>query len=123
MPITTGTITSDGGNFASGKLTMADCSQPALQMTVSGEGMEDCLYIIYFSDDIMGDVNLDGAVNASDAAQVLIYAAAEGSATLTPETTPDAAWLKRADWDKNGQPNASDAAGILIEAARRGSDT
>ncbi len=120
MPVTSGTITSDTETLASGTITQADNTRPALTMTVSGEGMEDSLYVIYFTEDYRGDVNLDGAVNASDAAQVLIYAAAAGANALTPEKTPDAAWLQRADWNASGDANASDAALILIEAAKRG---
>ena len=120
MLISTGIITSDAGDFASGTVTKTDNTVPALTLHVGGEGLEDSLYVIYFTDDYMGDVNLDGDVNASDAAQVLIYAAAAGANSLTPETTPDAAWIERADWDQSGIANASDAANILIEAARRG---
>ena len=120
LPITTGTIQSDAETFSSGQITQTDNTRPALTMTVSGEGLEDCLYVIYFTEDYLGDVNLDGLVNASDAAQVLIYAAAAGADSLTPEDVPDAAWLGRADWDQSDTVNASDAACILIEAAKRG---
>ncbi|MCR4645574.1 MAG: hypothetical protein K5695_09235 [Oscillospiraceae bacterium] len=120
MPITTGQITCDAAEFSSGRITQADNTRGGLELHVSGEGMEDMLYVIYFTEDYMGDVDLDGAVNASDAAKVLIYAAAVGADQLTPETTPNAAWMERADWDGSSVVNASDAAGILIEAAWRG---
>lgn len=120
QPITTGTITSDDRAFSSGHVTQADTSKPALTLDVTGEGLESVRYVIYFTKDVQGDVNLDGSINASDAAQVLIYAANAGADALTPENTPDAAWMKRGDWDASGKVNASDAAGILIEAAKRG---
>lgn len=69
-----------------------------------------------------GDVDKDGAVNASDAAQVLIHAAASGAAsengllTITGE-------LLSADYDHNGVINASDAARILIYSAEQGAAT
>ena len=120
MPITTGQITCDAAEFSSGRITQADNTRGGLELHVSGEGLEDTLYVIYFTEDYMGDVDLDGAVNASDAAQVLIYAAAAGADQLTPETMPNAAWMERADWNGSRDVNASDAAGILIEAAERG---
>ena len=69
-----------------------------------------------------GDVDKDGAVNASDAAKVLIHAAASGAAsengllTITGE-------LLSADYDHNGVINASDAARILIYSAEQGAAT
>ncbi|MDE5563952.1 MAG: dockerin type I repeat-containing protein, partial [Oscillospiraceae bacterium] len=67
-----------------------------------------------------GDVNLDGKVNAADAALVLIYAAQVGSGE-TPEL-PDEQWKIRADYNFDGDVNASDAAGILIYAAKVGAN-
>lgn len=122
MPITTGDISCETAVFSSGQITSVDTNQTALTLLVSGEGMKECQYVIYFTEDIIGDVNLDGAVNASDAAEVLIYAALAGAGSLTPENTPDAAWLYRADHHADGKVNAVDAAQILIEAAERGAN-
>ncbi|MDE5564910.1 MAG: dockerin type I repeat-containing protein, partial [Oscillospiraceae bacterium] len=85
-------------------------------------GMEESRYVIYFTEDVAGDVNLDGAVNASDAAQVLIYAAMVGAEGITTDNTPDTAWLHRADHNADGAVNASDAAQILIKAAEHGAN-
>lgn len=72
-----------------------------------------------------GDANLDGEVNASDAAAVLIYAAARGAGN-TPSLTGlggDAEELALRLADVSGsetavhQPDASDAACILLYAA------
>ncbi|MDE5564819.1 MAG: hypothetical protein K2I93_06660, partial [Oscillospiraceae bacterium] len=62
MPITAGEITCDTAVFSSGQITSADTSQTALTLLVSGEGMEESRYVIYFTEDVAGDVNLDGAV-------------------------------------------------------------
>lgn len=120
LPIANGTITCADAAFSSGHITDAYTAQTALTLDVSGEGLEPVRYVIYFTEDVQGDVDLSGSVNASDAAQVLIYAANAGAGVLTPENTPDAAWLKRSDWNASGRTDASDAACILIEAARRG---
>ncbi len=65
-----------------------------------------------------GDTNSDNAVNASDAAQLLIAAAAIGSGR---ESGLTAAQEQNADVDKNGKFDASDAALILQYAAAVGS--
>jgi|GEM_PF-1648168 len=65
-----------------------------------------------------GDTNSDNAVNASDAAQLLIAAAAIGSGR---ESGLTAAQEQSADVDKNGKFDASDAALILQYAAAVGS--
>ena len=69
-------------------------------------------------DTSLGDLNGDNAINASDAAVVLIAAAqigAEGTMDLT------AAQQKAADVNKDEKINASDAAIILMYAAAVGS--
>ncbi|MCR5718043.1 MAG: chitobiase/beta-hexosaminidase C-terminal domain-containing protein [Oscillospiraceae bacterium] len=82
------------------------------------EGKRDGLYVIYLTDIIKGNVNLDKAVNASDATEILIYAAKQGTGGI--DNAKDAAWLDRADFNEDGLVNASDASAILIYAARRG---
>lgn len=118
LPITTGEILCDTADFASGKITQVNCAPPALTLRVRNAGMLESLYVIYLTDDVQGDVNLDGEVDAADAAEILVYAAALGANSL--DAPPDAAWLARADYDGNGMVDAPDAAEILIEAARRG---
>ena len=66
---------------------------------------------------LMGDVNLDGVINATDAGEVLIYSAKIGSGEI-PEN--DIQWISRADMDNGGSLNASDAANILQIAAKLG---
>ena len=66
----------------------------------------------------IGDANLDGFVNAVDAAEVLIYAAQLGSGE-TPENGVQ--WKSRIDFDNDGRVNASDASYILELAAKLGS--
>ena len=66
---------------------------------------------------IRGDVDEDGAVNASDAALVLIYAAESGSGTAAEK--PEM-WRNAADYNADGEIDASDAAEILIFAAQAG---
>ncbi|MBP0973324.1 MAG: leucine-rich repeat protein [Oscillospiraceae bacterium] len=66
----------------------------------------------------LGDLNADNAVNASDAATILIAAAAagaEGDYSLTDEQ------MAAADVNGDGTVNASDAALVLIYAAYVGS--
>lgn len=67
---------------------------------------------------LTGDANVDGKVDATDAAAVLIAAAATGSGgetTLTPEG------VVLADANADGEVNAADAANILSYAAAVGS--
>ena len=118
-PVTTAQLTSPDGEFASGVKTMVDGTN-AVTMTASGEGMQDTTYVIYLTDVIQGNVDLDDAITAADAADVLIYAAAHGAGTI--ENEPDAAWLDRADCNKDGLADASDAAWILQYAADRGAN-
>lgn len=118
LPITTGEILCETAALSSGTETKIDLSQPALTFRVREEGMQESLYVIYFSDDIMGDVNLDGEVDAADAAEVLAYTASAGTGGVSENA--DAAWLSRADYNADGKTDASDASEILVEAVRRG---
>ena len=63
---------------------------------------------------LMGDVNLDGAVNASDATEVLIYSAKLGSGEI-PEN--DIQWTSRADMNNNGSLNADDHGLSILQIA------
>ena len=80
------------------------------------------------TEELLGDVNSDGLVNASDAAQVLIYSAAQGAGeevSLCDGEDADAgqsAFL-RADTDANGRADAADGSNILIYAALTGADS
>ncbi len=69
------------------------------------------------SDDTLGDLDGDGIVNASDAARVLIAAAAMGAGDSSGLTD---AQMTAADVNNDGTVNASDAAIILIYAAAVG---
>ncbi len=66
-----------------------------------------------------GDVNMDGAIDATDAAAVLIHAANTGSGGSG--TLSDAAETA-ADVNKDGTADSADAAKILIYAAELGAD-
>ncbi len=68
---------------------------------------------------LLGDVNLDGTVDASDASDVLIYAAALGSGDASDEK--DAQWFGRADLNHDGSLSADDASELLQIAAKLGS--
>ena len=65
----------------------------------------------------LGDVNGDGTVNAGDAAEVLIAAAAIGAGEA-PDLSPAA--KAAADVNSDGKIDASDATSILIYAAHVG---
>ena len=66
---------------------------------------------------LLGDVNGDGTVNASDAAQILIAAAAVGAGGKSGLTEQQS---RAAEVNGDGQINASDAAVVLIYAAAVG---
>ena len=117
LPITTGQIYSKSTAF--GSYTQVRIQTPyALTLRTTEPGKRDGTYVLYLTDQIQGNVNLDEAVNAVDAAEVLIYAAKVG--TGEKDTTKDAAWLDRADCNGDGAVNAEDAAWILQYAAARG---
>ncbi len=118
MPVTTAAITSESGEFASGTRTQVT-AENALILHTQQENMRDGLYVIYLTDVILGNVNLDESVNAADAADVLIYAAENGAGAAEGY---DAAWLDRADYDRSGGVDAVDAAGILQYAAEQGAN-
>ena len=117
LPITTGQIYSKSTAF--GSYTQVRIQTPyALTLRTTEPGKRDGTYVLYLTDQIKGNVNLDEAVNAKDASEVLIYAAKVGAGTKDP--TKDAAWLDRADCNGDGVINAADAAWILQYAAARG---
>ncbi len=117
LPITTGEIFSKSVNF--GSYTQVRIQAPyALTLQVREEGKREGTYVLYLTDAIRGNVNLDGAVNAEDATEVLIYAAKLGTGKSDPDK--DAAWLDRADCNGDHVINAEDATWILQYAAARG---
>ncbi len=126
LPISTGTVTIGDTVLPSGVLTEVPVSggTSRLTLTVSQEGLETSTYeleVVELTDNTdCGDVNLDGSINAADAALVLIYAAQVGAGE-TPDL-PDEQWKTRADYNHDGDINASDAAGILIYAAEVGAN-
>lgn len=118
LPITTGQITSEEGTFSSGERTEIT-AQNAVTLHVTGNAQLDTTYVIYLADVIQGNVNLDEAVNAADAADVLIFAAAQGAGEPVER---DAAWHSRANCDTNEIIDAADAAWILQIAAEQGAN-
>lgn len=72
---------------------------------------------------VPGDVDKDGAINASDAAQVLIHAAASGADQSGAGTLEIVGEILSADYNRDGTINASDAALILIYSAEQGASS
>ena len=75
----------------------------------------------------IGDVNLDGNVDALDASQILMYAAAKGAGEDAPlysaeNTASEQTALANADVDGNGTIDAVDAANILMYSAIAGAE-
>ncbi len=68
---------------------------------------------------LSGDCNLDGHVNASDAANLLIFAAVAGADGTSDNTVSDT-MFPAYDFNDDGIINASDAACILIASAEKG---
>lgn len=125
MPISTGTMTMNGETLLSGVAQTVEIRKLPMTLTISvtEDGLEPVEYKLtikdYANDDVpYGDVNLDGSINASDAAQILIYAAKVGAGD-EPEI-PDMYYLERADYNHDGSVNATDAAQVLIYAANEG---
>ena len=124
MPVSAGTITMNGEELPSGAMTEIPYTGEPIVLTlkVTQEGLPDTEYKVLINDAgpalAAGDVNLDGLTNASDAAQILIYAAEIG-AGQTP-ILPDEGWFARADYNEDGDVTASDAALVLIYAAKQG---
>ncbi len=118
LPITTGTITCEQAEFTSGHITQPDASLPAISFRVSEGGMQDSLYIIYRTEDYIGDTNLNGILETADAADILVQIANEGAGNT--ESVPDAAWVVRADYHQDGIIDTSDAASILTAIAEQG---
>ena len=127
MPIAAGTVTMNGTELPSGVLTDIPYTGKPMKLTlqVSQGGLPDTKYTLLINDPdesfTAGDVNLDGTTNASDAAQILIYAAQVG-AGQSPKL-PDENWFSRADYNEDGEVSATDAALVLIYAAKQGAGT
>ncbi len=111
LPITTGTVTSDAGIFASGKRTET-ARQPAVTLHVSEEGMQETTYLLYLQD-VQGDVDLDGSLTVDDASRILACL----SEMLFGEPSEDGAWLLRADHDGDGALSVNDASSVLQAVA------
>ncbi len=95
-----------GEGEASVTLTLADGNTYTVKFTVS--------------EALLGDVNLDGIVNASDASEVLVYCAKVGAGENV--SFYDEKWIERADYDGDGTINASDGSAILTYAALVGAN-
>lgn len=65
----------------------------------------------------LGDVNMDGRIDASDAAEILQHAAALGSGS---DAGQPAFFETLADVNSDNHCNAEDASTILIQAAQQG---
>ena len=98
---------------------ISESSNGELSATVDldGNGSYETELAEYF---MLGDVNLDGSVNAKDASEVLIAAARIGTGQKTGLSESR---QKAADADHNGNINAVDATWILRYAAAIGTGT
>lgn len=120
MPITTGEVLCDGMALPTGEMTAISVSseQKQLVLSVSQDGMKTTRYIVHFgasADFTAGDCDFDGAVNAKDAAEILVYAALIGAGSDAAQ--PTAQWQQRADFNCDSEINAVDASEILVYAA------
>ena len=118
QPVSTADIYAGSAKFSS-NASLRILEGNVIYLQAREEGKRDSLYVIYLTDVIKGNVNLDQAVNASDATEILIYAAKQGTGNAE-NAQKDAAWLDRADFNADGLVNASDASAILIYAAKKG---
>ncbi len=124
FPISTGSVLTEDGEQV---LTVADWTEVEVQAADNGkpyitlQAVEDykqsTTYTIWFGEQtfLLGDVNMDGFVNAKDASQVLIYAAKVAAGQ--PVSLPDAEWTLRGDFNCDGSVDAKDASALLIYAA------
>lgn len=122
LPISTGKIYIGEEEVISGCAVTIDTSEyiTKVPVRIEEDGQVNEFTIVFrdLLDGLEGDANNDGNVNAVDAAEILIYAAAVGAGD-TPET-PDDEWVLRADFDCNEKIDAVDAAEVLIYAALSG---
>lgn len=129
LPMTTGTIIYNGEELSPGEEIRFDLSGLA-EMTepdqiilhVSQDGMTDTEYRIYFYSQsvqelMRGDVNGDGAVNAQDAAEILVHASLTGAGGIVQHSLE---WLNCADYNQDGAINAEDASEVLVYAVAQG---
>ena len=93
----------------------------ALVFHVSAPGMKDSEYVVKLVEALtpfLGDINIDGSVNAQDAAEILVYAA-DAAANGKPEhDEKNIAYYGDVNFDND--VNALDATWVLIEAAQAG---
>ncbi len=125
LPITTGTLMIGETECPSGHLTELPVRRGTTNFTleVTQEGLEPTTYTLtvdtlFSANFLRGDTDLNGVINAADAADLLVYAAALGSGEA-PEV-PDDEWCDRADYNQDDLIDAIDASEILIYAAMQG---
>ena len=135
QPMSTGTVKIDGKEIEPGQalsIALSGAESKAVKIEVTQDGLEPMTYTLTVrtlpgydpqpTERPLGDVNDDGAVNASDAALILIDSANSGASGSGSALS--AAAQKAADVNKDGSINASDAAIVLIfSAAYNAGDT
>lgn len=125
LPMTTGMLKIGDQEFPSGQTGTLSVKRGTNEFTldVTQEGLVPAQYTLtietlFSANFLRGDVNLDGKIDASDAADILVYCAAIGSGE-TP-AVPDDEWLDRADFSETGVVDAASATDILVYAAEQG---
>ncbi len=121
MPVSTGTVMYEDQVLPPGKLT--DISVPGgkttLTFTVTEEGIGTSEYNLIIEElndteqtsGLLGDVDLNGTIDTSDASQILQYIA-QSLFGDTPDFA-DSEWLARADYDEDQDVDTSDVSEIL----------
>ncbi|MDE5564905.1 MAG: hypothetical protein K2I93_07095, partial [Oscillospiraceae bacterium] len=98
-------------------------SSDSIEITINAPGTLTMNYadMVYseLANPLPGDCNLDGHVNAIDAAGLLIFVAAVGADGTDSSTLSDV-MIPAYDFNNDGSINASDAACILITSAKKG---
>lgn len=124
VPMSTGRIYLGGEEIESGEeMTLCiggDTPQTIVTLTVEENGMTQD-YTLLFQDTVnymVGDVDDNWMVDATDAAAVLVYAAEIGAGA--DPVLPDELWYTRADATYDGVVDSTDAAEILYIAAIEG---
>lgn len=109
----TASITAISSNGTSDTIEISVCTESRLACNYSEMVYENVV------NPLPGDSNFDGWINASDAGQVLMYAANAGSGSQDVPQLDELQWISF-DFNQDGFVNASDASCVLILSAQTG---